>query len=199
MNSINKFNKNQSGQAALEAAIILIAFVVVASVFAFAVLSAGTASTERGEQAIYNGLEQVQSSLGIKGAVIAESNATNDEVASVVFTVGLVSGGDAVTLDSVTATGSAAQSEDPSVVISYRDAAQAASMMTYTVNWIVGDEDTLLEAGELAEISVDLSALPEEQLIENTPFTLEVKPPTGGILGINRTTPAALEAIMELR
>ncbi len=67
---MNKFNKNQSGQAALEAAIILIAFVVVASVFAFAVLSAGTASTEKGQQAIYAGLEGVQSSMQIKGAVI---------------------------------------------------------------------------------------------------------------------------------
>ena len=71
---MNKFNKNQSGQAALEAAIILIAFVVVASVFAFAVLSAGTASTEKGEQAIYSGLEGVQSSMEIKGAVIAEAS-----------------------------------------------------------------------------------------------------------------------------
>ena len=63
MNSVNKFNKNQSGQAALETAIILIAFVVVASVFAFAILSAGSASTEKGEQAIYSALENVQSSM----------------------------------------------------------------------------------------------------------------------------------------
>ena len=74
---MNKFNKNQSGQAALEAAIILIAFVVVASVFAFAVLSAGTASTEKGEQAIYSGLEGVKSSMEIKGAVIAEADRTS--------------------------------------------------------------------------------------------------------------------------
>ncbi len=74
---MNKFNKNQSGQAALEAAIILIAFVVVASVFAFAVLSAGTASTEKGQQAIYAGLEGVQSSMEIKGAVIGTGSVTD--------------------------------------------------------------------------------------------------------------------------
>ena len=76
MNKYQKLNQNQSGQAALEAAIILIAFVVVASVFAFAVLSAGTASTEKGQQAIYAGLEGVQSSMQIKGAVIASGNET---------------------------------------------------------------------------------------------------------------------------
>ena len=78
MNKWQKLNQNQSGQAALEAAIILIAFVVVASVFAFAVLSAGTASTEKGQQAIYAGLEGVQSSMEIKGAVIALSPLSGD-------------------------------------------------------------------------------------------------------------------------
>ena len=78
MNSMVKLNKNESGQAALEAAIILIAFVVVASVFAFAVLSAGSASTARGEQAIYAGLKEVQSSMSIKGAVIAKSDMACD-------------------------------------------------------------------------------------------------------------------------
>ncbi|MBE2271066.1 MAG: flagellin, partial [Anaerolinea sp.] len=53
MSIINRFHKDQSGQTALEAAIILIAFIVVASLFAFAILSAGTSSTEEAEQAIY--------------------------------------------------------------------------------------------------------------------------------------------------
>ena len=69
---VNRFHKDESGQTALETAIILIAFIVVASVFAFAILSAGSASTEKGQQAIYAGLEGVQSSMAIKGAVVAE-------------------------------------------------------------------------------------------------------------------------------
>ncbi len=102
MNKWQKVNQNQSGQAALEAAIILIAFVVVASVFAFAVLSAGTASTEKGQQAIYAGLEGVQSSMEIKGAVIAGTRigtpAVVPNVETVVFTVALVAGGDPINL-----------------------------------------------------------------------------------------------------
>ncbi len=99
MNKWQKLNRNQSGQAALEAAIILIAFVVVASVFAFAVLSAGTASTEKGQQAIYAGLEGVQSSMEIKGAVIAKAGRCHSPPATssnVVFTVALVAGGDPI-------------------------------------------------------------------------------------------------------
>jgi len=69
------------------------------------------------------------------------------------------------------------------------------------VDWIVSNEttpDDLLEEGELAEVTVDLSGL-GTALSVNTAFTLEVKPPTGGVLNINRTTPAAIEAVMELR
>ena len=191
MNSVSKFNKNQSGQAALETAIILIAFVVVASVFAFAILSAGSASTEKGEQAIYSGLENVQSSMEIKGAVIAQ--AAGATVDTVVFTVSPVSGGEPINLDD--------SAGSPVVVIAYRDNTQAEASVDFTTTWIVSNEttaDNLLEEGELAEIEVDLTGL-TTALAENTEFTLEIKPPTGAVIGINRTTPAALEAVMELR
>ena len=187
----SKPTKPQSGTAAFETAIILIAFVVVAAVFAFAIFSAGSASTERGEQAIYSGLEGVQSSMEIKGAVIAQgaSNAVTD----VVFTVSPISGGDPINLASAAA--------ERAVVIGYHDAMQLENNVDWEVDWIVSNEttpDDLLEEGELAEITVDLSGL-TTALGANTVFTLEVKPPTGGVLDINRTTPAAIEAVMELR
>ncbi|MBK8020049.1 MAG: hypothetical protein IPK19_01175 [Chloroflexi bacterium] len=196
MNS--KLHKNQSGQAALETAIILIAFVVVASVFAFAILSAGSASTERGEEAIYAGLENVQSSMQVKGAVIATSSSAT-AVSTVVFTVAPVSGGEPINLDTVA----------PEVIIAYRDNAQQLRDVDFDVAWIVqetvvADRDNLLEDGELAEITVNLAtAFAAEtpvlaDLGPNQAFTLEVKPPTGGTIVVHRTTPAALEDVMEL-
>jgi archaellin len=56
----------------LETAIILIAFVVVASVFAFTVLSTGIFSAERGKETIHAGLRGARSSLELKGSVVAE-------------------------------------------------------------------------------------------------------------------------------
>ncbi len=196
MNSITKFSKNESGQAALEAAIILIAFVVVASVFAFAVLSAGTASTAQGEQAIYSGLEQVQSSMAMKGALLIEDTGTDGDVDSVVFDLSLVSGSAPVNLDDAAAS--------KVLVISYRDAAQTQPNVDWTADFLVygesGTADDMLEEGELVEITVDLAgSTPAVTLGANTPFSLEVKPPTGAVIQINRTTPAALEAFMELR
>jgi flagellin FlaB len=188
----SKLNKNESGQAALEAAIILIAFVVVASVFAFAILSAGTASTEKGEAAIYAGLEGVQSSMQTKGAVIA--NVAAGAVTNVVFTVALVAGGEPVNMDPAATTNA--------TIISYRDSAIADNDLTFTVDDIVGDGDDLLEDGELFEVT---ATIPATGLIAiavsatNQAFSLEMKPPTGGVLQINRTTPASLDTVTELR
>jgi flagellin FlaB len=180
-----KFHQNESGQTALETAIILIAFVVVASVFAFTILSAGSASTEKGEKAINAGLEGVQSSMDVKGAVIAKG--ASGKVTDVIFTVALVAGGQPVDLT----TGS-----DKKVVIGYRDATQFINDVDWAVAFVgKNDSDNLLEDGELAEITVNVGAA---SLGANTPFTLEVKPPTGAVLSLNKTTPAAIEAVMQL-
>ena len=182
---MQRLHKDESGQIALETAIILIAFIVVASVFAFTILSAGSASTERGEQAISAGLQGVQSSLMTRGTIIANGP---DEVQEIVFTVALATGGDPVDFGPNTP-----------VVIGYRDAEQFVNEVDWSVEWLGNaDGDDMLEAGELAQIAVDLSSL-TTPLGVNTAFTLEVKPPTGGVLLINRTTPAAISAVTELR
>ncbi|MBN8637309.1 MAG: hypothetical protein J0M07_18430 [Anaerolineae bacterium] len=194
--SVNRLHNDQSGASALETAIILIAFVVVASVFAFTILSAGSASTEQSEESIYAGLSNVQSSMTTKGAIIATSDLS--VVESVVFTVALASGGDPVNIAD-TAGG------DNVIVIDYRDELQAGSNLDWTADEVVGDGDDLLEPDEQFQITVDVTAA--GTLVAgtwaspgpSTEFTLQVKPPTGAVLNINATTPAVLEAVMELR
>jgi flagellin-like protein len=61
----------QRGITGLETAIILIAFVVVASVFAFTVLSTGIFSSKRSKETVFAGLDEVRSSLEPRGSVIA--------------------------------------------------------------------------------------------------------------------------------
>ena len=52
---------DQRGITGLETAIVLIAFVVVASVFAFAVLSTGLLSSEKSKETVLGGLEETSS------------------------------------------------------------------------------------------------------------------------------------------
>lgn len=189
-----QLRQEEEGITALETAIILIAFVVVASVFAFTMLSAGTFSTERGKEAIYAGLAEVRSSMEIKGSVLAlaSSTGTSGTVDSLVVTVGSAMGGEPI--DLTTGTGA-------KVLVEYRDADQRVALENWSVEFRVSDDDNLLEGGELAEISVPITGTGtlSTPLTINTQFALEIKPPTGAVLNIQRTTPAYLEKVNDLQ
>ena len=73
-------SREQRGITGLETAIVLIAFVVVSSVFAFATLSTGLFSSDEAKKTIQAGLSEAQGTLEVKGVVIA--NATLTAVAS---------------------------------------------------------------------------------------------------------------------
>ena len=182
---IKRAKKEEEGITGLETAIILIAFVVVATVFAFVVLSTGLFSAERGKEAVYSGLQKTRGSLELRGSIIANTDGTT--VSSLVFDVANAAGGEPVNLDE------AATSNK--VVFDYRDATQTEANVVWTKNMLVGDADNLLEAGELAEITIDTSTY---SLGANMPFTIEVKPPLGGTMAIARTTPAGLDTIVDL-
>ncbi|MCI0781486.1 MAG: hypothetical protein J4N89_10435, partial [Chloroflexi bacterium] len=64
-------SKDQRGITGLETAIVLIAFVVVASVFAFAVLSTGLLSAEKSKETVLGGLAETSSTIAIRGDIIA--------------------------------------------------------------------------------------------------------------------------------
>ena len=83
--------------------------------------------------------------------------------------------------------------------MSYVDDTIFTPDMTYTVVEVVGDNDALLEAGELAQVDIDMAAECGCTIAENHKFTLEVKPPTGSYLVVERTTPASVnESVINL-
>jgi len=201
MSHTQSLHKNEKGQAALETAIILIAFVVVASVFAFAILSAGSASTDKGKAAINAGLAGVQSSMAVKGSVSAKGSGTGatDTVTDVVVDLSLVAGGDPVDLTDTS-------SSKNVVVVTYRDGTQVSQDVPWTVKPVGKDNgNSLLETGETAEMDIDLSKAKDAKGTAitmpgaNTAFTIEIKPPTGAVIKIDRTTPAAIADVMDLK
>jgi len=187
---IRLFNR-EDGITGLETAIILIAFVIVASVFAFVVLSTGLFSAERGKETVFAGLEKARGNLEVRGALTVidtDTNGTIDSSDEVVFNAALAAGGFPISLDPTAYTNT--------VVINWIDAQDRVPDTTYTVTWILDDGDDLLEVGELAEITV--SPPSGSSLAENEIFTLEVVPPSGGTLLINRTMPPSIDDVMDL-
>ncbi|HCV27447.1 MAG TPA: hypothetical protein DGB32_03885 [Dehalococcoidia bacterium] len=68
---LERQSERHRGITGLETAIIVIAFVVVASAFAFTVLSTGVFSAERSKDTVYAGLSEVRSSLATRGSFVA--------------------------------------------------------------------------------------------------------------------------------
>jgi len=204
--NFRKMSKDERGITGLETAIILIAFVVVAAVFSFAVLSAGTFATDKSKDAIYSGISQVQSTMEMKGSVIGKSTASNTAVEEIVFMVANVAGGQAIDMTSPTiASGTISSSSSHKVVISYLDSGQHVNDMPWSKTWIgTNDGDDLLEPGEMAEITIVLTATGVYSsplttgLGINTKFRLEVKPGMGATLLLERTTPAYLDSVFSL-
>jgi flagellin FlaB len=177
--------REDRGITGLETAIVLIAFVVVAAVFSFVVLSTGLFSSERGKETVYAGLQKTRGSMELTGGTIVTTNAT--QVLTIRMGLTLAAGGDSVNLD--------AGDTNNRTVISYQDDVVTDNSLTYTTTEIVGDGDELLEQGELAEILIDLATECATCVItENETFTLELKPPTGSYLVVQRTAPASMSA-----
>jgi flagellin FlaB len=174
--------RDERGITGLETAIVLIAFVVVAAVFAFVVLSTGLFSSERGKETVYAGLAKTRGSMELTGGLIADSNTT--QLTDLTFDLTLAAGGDSVNLTPTDTTNR--------TVISYADSAYTTNSLTYTTSVITGDADKLLEPGELLEISIDLTQDANIVIGTNKTFELEVKPPQGSYMVIQRTTPASI-------
>ncbi len=87
------------GVIGIEAAIVLIAFVIVAAALAFVVLNMGFTSTQKAKTAIIAALEEAGSSMEISGKITAAGSATISELNSTNIPIKIISGGATTNLD----------------------------------------------------------------------------------------------------
>lgn len=215
-----QIHRGQKGITGLETAIILIAFVVVAAVFAYTTLSAGLFSTQKGQEAVYAGLREAQSTLELRGGVIGYQGDANisSSVGKVEFTITNVLNGEPLdltppyVLNSGTGALEASGLDNPTI-ISFIDDNLSVTESAWTIAWVgYHSDDYILESREKAVITVWLHAydgsdwaaganppfLAANVVDTSHKFTLEVKPPNGAVLPIERTTPARLDAVINL-
>ncbi len=188
---LQRIRQNQEGITGLETAIILIAFVIVASVFAYVVLSAGLFSSQKVKEAVNSGIESTMSTVELKGSVIAKME--NSVVEEVYFYVGIPAAGNPVDFTPTSA------NSTNRLVISYND----ATNIIHSVNWTIQklstiNEDYLLDANELFMITVDLPNTGDISVGPYDKFVLEVKPAAGPVLPIERTIPGRVSQYVNL-
>lgn len=181
---MNSLQTNDEGFTGLEAAIVLIAFVVVAAVFSYVVLGAGFFTTQKAQETVHTGVSQATSAVELSGPVMVE--ASGSSVSHVQFYLQLAAGGNAV---DVTKIGYTVSTPDKMYTAQGSDATFVTRTFLKEIS-----PGNLLEQREMVLIDLNTYAMGfrEASMTMNDKITVEVKPPIGSSLPITRTLPAAL-------
>ncbi len=186
---------NDEAFTGLEAAVVFIAFVVVAAVFSYVVLGAGFLTTQKSREGVKSGVTSAASSIVVKGEVYGIAGSYPTAIDWIQFDIGLAAGGFPVDINrtivvfstaSTTVTTLSGPSPDPAAVLT-------AGQWNITAK-NGGDQNDLLEADE----SFTLIVMPPAPLNPRDTFTLEIKPEAGASLGISRRLPAGTDPVMLL-
>ena len=187
---LQRIRQHQEGITGLETAIILIAFVIVASVFAYVVLSAGLFSSQKAKEAVNAGLQSTMSTVELKGNTIVKME--NSEVTEIYFCVGIPAAGSPVDF-------TPSSENNSTLIISYSD----ATNLLPTVNWTIQkladlNNDNLLDPNELFQVTVIIPDSGNVSIGAYDSFALEVKPADGPVLPIERTIPGRVSQYVNL-
>ncbi|KQC08339.1 MAG: hypothetical protein APR55_11795 [Methanolinea sp. SDB] len=181
--------RNEDAFTGLEAAIVLIAFVVVAAVFSYVVLGAGFFTTQKSQEVVHSGVTQAASNIVVKGEVYGIANTGMTAVERIRFDVGLAAGGLPVDIQQAAFTLST-ENEVQSLTFNTTTGTQPGDG-----NWTIGERhpttetDNILQAEESMTIYVDSGSI---ALSPRTMFNLEIKPEIGASLGVQRTIPPSI-------
>jgi flagellin FlaB len=196
LNRLPKLIKGESGLTGLETAIILIAFVTVAAVFAYSTLSAGFFATQKESETIYGGLDQSRTNMEGIGAIIATST-DNMTVSSVRLSIRNGVAGKPMDLTPNDGTG------QNKVVISLT----SSETFYNDIRWScvpVGNHNGnyILEPGEQFDILLDMNGLGgtylNPSLGKYDTLTIQLKPALGSTLTIERSLPSQIKPVMNL-
>ncbi len=189
----------EEGFTGLEAAIVLIAFVVVAAVFSYVVLGAGFFTTQKAQEVVYTSVEMASSSLEVVGDVYGLNtsdehigNAT--EVDTIRATFALSAGGSPVdfsTIQMVFATTGNVEILNNTTVMVHEDETFSPKPGNWTIIHGAKETDLLLEGQD----KFTILAMPTTPLTKNQKFNLEVRPSVGTSFGLKRTVPAKINAV----
>ena len=187
---MNSIKQRDEGFTGLEAAIVLIAFVVVAAVFSYVVLGAGFFTTQKSQETVYKGVEQSTSNLQMIGNVYGTATTPTSGIDNMQFNIGLAPGAPALDLTKM-------------IIIISRPGSSTVTQLTMVGAGTTADGthfavvnasdstryETLSGQGQ-ATIKLNLATV----LAKNGQINIQLSPAVGASLPFTRTAPATLDS-----
>lgn len=192
----------KKGIVGIEAAIVLIAFVIVAAALAFVVINMGMYTTQKSKEVMQQGLNEATTALEVDGSVLGYGD--NTGITSIYIPLKVSPGQLAVDfsndkIDIVINLPDGAYSKinsgnDPETAnrpVNYSLLAPTANLKPVAKVYIIqGDEDSVLEPGEKFLLVIGLPS--SNVLTVYQKFTVEIRPLQGAPLVIERAIPPTL-------
>jgi len=174
----------------LEAAIVLIAFVVVAAVFSYVVLGAGFFTTQKSQETVYSATKQASANLAEIGPVVVQADENGTFVSNLSFNIKLAAGANPVDMTRITYHVSTSSQDKLYVDQNSTTVGYDAVIRTPV---LVGDNDNLLEKNEIEEVKIELqSGSSTLDIRVNDMFSIEMKPDVGAPLLLQKHAPAGM-------
>jgi len=173
---------NDQGFTGLEAAIVLIAFVVVAAVFSYVVLGAGFFTTQKAQETVYKGVEQSTANIQMIGTVYGIAFVPADGIKQVQFSIGLAPGASPIDLTKMKIVFS---TPDTTPIILAQGATNSTTNFTTKLNGATAVNS--MNPNDQVQITFDTAAV-----AANTKMTIELRPSVGAALPFSKTAPATI-------
>jgi flagellin FlaB len=174
--------RNDEGFTGLEAAIVLIAFVVVAAVFSYVVLGAGFFTTQKAQETVYKGVEQSTANIQMIGNVYGLST-DNTAISNITFVIGLAPGAPAMDLTKMKIVFSTPATTP--IILTQGTTASTTNFTTKIGTTAV----TSINANDQVEIYFGVAGVEA-----NTKMNFELRPSVGAALPFSKTAPATITA-----
>ncbi len=194
---MNSLKRNDEGFTGLEAAIVLIAFVVVAAVFSYVVLGAGFFTTQKAQETVYTGVAQATSNIQMIGQVYGTTSATGGtQVKNIQFSLGLAPGAPSLDLTKMVIVVTQPGNSQINQLIYGGTSGTAPSAFTSTVFTVVSarpTDDPLSPDGTMKtqqQVIVRFALNPLLQ--KNKQVNIELRPAVGAALPFSKSAPAAI-------
>jgi flagellin FlaB len=175
---------NEEGFTGLEASIVLIAFIVVASVFSYVILGAGFFTTQKAQETVYRGVEQSVTNVQLVGNVYGLASNTTEGIDQIRFTIGLVPGTPYIDLEKMTIVVSTPSSV-PKILTWTNQSSSLKDTTFLALKNGAGNSLPTMIAGDQMDVRFNTTVIPRD-----TRITIEIRPGAGASYPFSKTTPS---------
>jgi flagellin FlaB len=202
-----KLFKNKKGIVGVEAAIVLIAFLIIAAALSYVVINMGFYTTQKTKETMQTGLDESLTALQLDGVVTARTNTTSSHILYVLIPVKLSAGRGSVDLSGSSVVVSVYlpnatlmniyQGAVTTSNTTWTDLITALALDDNEAKFAIyndnGYDNTVLESNEKAFLLIRLNSSDAEGMLgEYETIKIEVRTAKGAALTVVRTAPGGL-------